>query len=537
MCGCDTADLLHNIPNRPPSPNTLFDNIWAPKFTEVLKSRLQTVLDESEPSRRIIWKQNYGGDAQDTVRPSHMWENQSTLSDENQCCGDPISRLLTPICDKPIEDSQRMQKELSQDWHRDSDSTGSAPQHPSPSIKENCQTSLAHTVSVTQSSSFLPPQIAIGTRFPSAFDQPVSTLSMKLAPPHPPIQFDQGCITSCTPPLYTRHENSGTKSPAKCAQQYRMKSQASHYATRIEEAYQASAEFKAGAFDLENRLEEQFAIPAASILGGCLCGCGGDAMHCLRPNTLPSPNTFYENWWAPHFTSMLIGRLKNVATDLEPSRRIWWRETFGGCAPDREPLASERWASRGDDWGDVLRTSPPPYISDSDILRIMNRPQPLLFRRRPRPHSTTSLDTPDYSLHDAANTPPQAYTYEYTNASKSLPIYEKGESSDNQSANYWANLASHHSFIRAVTPHPKTKLLKSRTHHIPRGVPFPEIPDYSQRHQPCTMRDSPMETEGEKKRRQVAARCPRRNPRRAINFDRGRNGPGKNAIFVVHPFV
>ena len=418
-----------------------------------------------------------------------------------------------------------MQEKLTQDWNRDLGIAGSAPQKQSPSNERICQINRPRTVSAAHSSSFLPTEFVVG-----ALNQSVSGSSINLTSPNPPLHFDEDYNASCTPLLHTR---CGFPDVEECIQQYRPNFAASHDVMRTEEAYQASIEGKAEAVDFEDRLKEQFITPRASILGVCLCGCGGDAVHCLRPNTLPSPNTFWENWWGPHFASMLKTRLNSVASDLEPSRRIWWRETFGGCAPDREPLISERWAWKGDDWGKVLRTSPPPYLNDKDISRIMSRPRPLFLRRRPRPHSTTSLDTPDSSLHDAANSPLQAYTYAYTKASKSLPIYETGKNPDRQLANYWANLSSHHYFLQIMTPHRGTKRLETLTNHNLHEIPLSKSSNNSRKHHLNSIKDLPMEAESKEVRRQPVTRGLSGKFRRPINFDQGRNIAGENPILCT----
>ena len=140
---------------------------------------------------------------------------------------------------------------------------------------------------------------------------------------------------------------------------------------------------------------------------GCLCGCGSNDLRCLLPNRPPSPNTFYENWWAPEFTYMLRTRLDKVAMRLEPSKRIWWREEFGGCAPDREPLDSEIWNTKYQDRGNVLRTSPPPFEdqtqefqqdhSSKGLLDIRNSSpdEAPTARRKPRPPKSPTHYIPD----------------------------------------------------------------------------------------------------------------------------------------------
>ena len=166
---------------------------------------------------------------------------------------------------------------------------------------------------------------------------------------------------------------------------------------------------------------------------GCLCGCGSNDQRCLRPNRPPSPNTFYENWWAPEFTYMLQTRLEKVAMRLEPSKRIWWREEFGGCAPDREPLDSEIWNTKYEDRGNVLRTSPPPcedqpQVSQqdqcsNDLLKTRNSSpdEAPTVRRKPRPPKSPThyipdkfpaLQFPDPATIKASQRKPKVYTAE-----------------------------------------------------------------------------------------------------------------------------
>lgn len=156
-------------------------------------------------------------------------------------------------------------------------------------------------------------------------------------------------------------------------------------------------------------------------------------MHCLLPNRPPSPNTFYERWWAPEFTYMLMSRLENAAMNIEPSKRIWWREEFGGCAPDREPLDSEIWNMKYKDRGNVLRTSPPPSEDQPQVSQQDQRSKGLLttqssspdeaptVRRKARsPKSPTHyipdrlppLKIPDPATMKASRPKPRVYTAE-----------------------------------------------------------------------------------------------------------------------------
>ena len=165
----------------------------------------------------------------------------------------------------------------------------------------------------------------------------------------------------------------------------------------------------------------------------CLCGCGSNDQRCILPNRPPSPNTFYENWWAPEFTYMLRTRLDKVAMRLEPSKRIWWREEFGGCAPDREPLDSEIWNTKYEDRGNVLRTSPPHFEDQPQVSQQNQSSKSLLdtrnsspdekptVRRKPRPPKSPThyipdkfpaLHFPDPATIQASRRKPKVYTAE-----------------------------------------------------------------------------------------------------------------------------
>ena len=155
-------------------------------------------------------------------------------------------------------------------------------------------------------------------------------------------------------------------------------------------------------------------------------------MRCLLPNRPPSPNTFYENWWAPEFTYMLQNRLEKVAMSLEPSKRIWWREEFGGCAPDREPLDSEI-LHKYEDRGNVLRTSPPacedqpqvshqgqnstnglltPWSSPDETPTVPRQPRPPKSPTHYIPDKFPALHFPSPGTRKALQRKPKVYTAE-----------------------------------------------------------------------------------------------------------------------------
>ena len=130
---------------------------------------------------------------------------------------------------------------------------------------------------------------------------------------------------------------------------------------------------------------------------------------------------------------MLRNRLEKVILRLEPSKRIWWREEFGGCAPDREPLDSEIWDTKYGDGRNVLRTSLPPFEdqpqvtqqhqSSNDFLNNRNSSsdEAPTVRRKPQPPKSPThyipdkfpaLHFPDPATMKASRRKPKVYTAE-----------------------------------------------------------------------------------------------------------------------------
>ncbi len=427
-----------------------------------------------------------------------------TVSDESLGYETPVSKLSTPNFEKIMNQKEMVQEELMREWNWKS---GNLEGGPRPSSKEeDPQIILPPT---KRSSSSVRPQGKNTGAFPFySFIQTTSGSSMNHTTLNTPLQIDQGHITSCTPSLHDPHDHPEKKHPVDSSRNCHLKSQASHDSMETEKI-QITAQQKAESVDLEHKPNQQMATSNASIQGGCLCGCGGDAVHCLRPNRPASPNTFWENFYAPNFVRILQDRLENVATKLEPSKRIWWRETFGGCAPDREPTDMEIWGRKGDDWGNVLRTSPLLSFDDNESSEISQNPRFGFSRKRPR---WTSLpNSPTHSLNKTTDAPSQVNADEHNHAPKSFPLYESGEISARQSENHWSSFATHHSFtpnvaavhdrgeisaktftnrwnpgggsgrphFRAPTVTPETKPLKSPTHYIPDRLPPLKIPDFS----------------------------------------------------------
>ena len=255
-------------------------------------------------------------------------------------------------------------------------------------------------------------------------------------------------------------------------------------------------------------------------------------MHCLRPNRPPSPNTFYENFWAPEFASMLKMRLELAATNLETSKRIWWRETFGGCAPDREPLDSEMWAYKGDDLGNVLRTSPLPVENEVDDSSDGDEDWSQLSSRRQR--SASPLNSPARAADETANTSLRRLTHGRVHASKSVLPDENCENPTKHFSNHWINPAfSGYSSARTPTPPLRARPLKSPTHYVPDRFPPLKFSDSSQRHPSRGRRESRPEEENEllhqKGRRKMEATRLRLNRRHGINADQGNGIAGESS--------
>ena len=527
-CGCDVDDHLHNLPNRPPSPNTFFENFWAPNFVELLVSRLRTVQDEFEPSKRVLWRGTYGGDAQDIAPSWHKWVNPLVFSDEVRGRGMPVvSRLPTPNFEEIIREERR------QDLLYNSDNSTEAQKRPSPrNEEENPQNPLPPTKGAAHTPSVWSQEIITSTSFPDAFDPPVSNLSVKLATHTQPFQLDQGYSVSGTPRFCYEYDRDEKISAVKPSYFLRPASQATRESKRTKEEIRVPMKRKAESMEPADRLGEQVAYHQKYIPRGCPCGCGGKNLYCLRPNRPPSPNTFYENFWAPNFAYMLRTRLEEAARKLEPSKRIWWREEFGGCAPDREPLDSEIWAFEGDDRGNVLRTSPPPFSDDTFGSRSKNEDPVQPYRKRQR--STSPLNTPIRSPDEAYNTPLQDFTYGHCHTSKGIPLYNAGESPLKELAKYRNNPnSSRDSFTRTSTPPTKARSPKSPTNYIPNRFPPLNVPKLPRRRPPRANIGPLSEEEDELLRQKFEALTVQRNRLLGINVDRCKNVPGGSMTSAV----
>ncbi|CAF9940242.1 hypothetical protein IMSHALPRED_001803 [Imshaugia aleurites] len=258
---------------------------------------------------------------------------------------------------------------------------------------------------------------------------------------------------------------------------------------------------------------------------GCLCGCGGDNVHCLRPNRPPSPNTFYETFWAPEFDYMLKTRLDEAARSLEPSKRIWWRETFGGCAPDREPSISEMCGLKRDEygiWENMLRTSPSPFDDDTYDPRSRNLHSSHSSRELQRP--TSPLKAPFRSHEEAASTHLKGYKYWWSLTSRAATPFKIGKGSTKNYTIHSSHLSSSHdSFTRTSTPPSVANIPMSSTHYTSDRSLSLEVQIGTQRYSAFAKGEQPTKEEHGMMQQQPETLRLRRNRDPGINVDRRRN--------------
>ena len=368
-----------------------------------------------------------------------------------------------------------------QDWHSNSDNPwGAQKPRRTSNVEQAFRVLWLPAKRVMRTSSFERRQTISSFSLPNTLAQPTADLSMKLATQSLPIQHGQSYRTSCSPPLLSRHACSDRWSPLELNQQRRRVSQDFPNPMLTEGENRVSTKRQAEAVVMGDTPSSQTADSDTSIPEGCLCGCGGDAIRCLRPNRPPSPNTFFENFWAPEFAYILKTRLDAVEANLEPSKRIWWREEFGGCAPDRKPLFSETWNREWADRGSVLRTSPP-QLYDSATVRKLTR-----FKASPTQQRAPSLPNRPIRSLDKLDGLPQDCQRPLNNASKSVPRYKSGricERPIRDFSDYYTNDRRGRSLFQELTVARTAKPLKSPTHYVPDKLPPLKIPELSKENQ------------------------------------------------------
>ena len=384
------------------------------------------------------------------------------------------------------EEEEMVQKALTRDLNCNPGNLEWGQKRPSPSSEEeDPQIILPPAKRPAYPPSVRPQETYTSAAHLHSFNQPVSSSSMNHTGQNTPLQHDQGHIKSTTPSLHDPHDYPEENHAVNSSRNLRPNCQASHDSMETDDKTQITVQQEAESETLEDKPNQQMATSNACIQMGCLCGCGGDAVHCLRPNRPASPNTYWENFCAPNFAYILEKRLEAVAKNLEPSKRIWWREEFGGCAPDREPFDFEILTRRGDDKESVLRTSPPHFDEYADVLKSINNNR----FRSPRKRQCSS--TPLHYLDKATNALPKEYVHGCKHASKSLPVYGFGKRSVEETPHYCANSTSRHSSTQSFIRHPNTRSLRNSTCYIPGRLRLSNSPDWSQRISSSTIRKSP----------------------------------------------
>ena len=457
--------LLYSLPSRPPFHNPFFQCLRSPNPVEVLMNRLEPVLDGPEPSKDVLWKQNPSEGAQDAIRPLLKLAKTPNTIDSDR----PLPRMPLISFEETMREEQMVPQHFIQDWRRNSDSPEVA-QKPSDSSKgdEDSQVPLPSADRAVHTASLRPQErVASGSlTYTLNNDHPYS----ELAAQNRASELDQGRIVLCTSSVGSQKTHLKQMSPVESDNYHRASSQASRDLTWIEEQIRVPTKPIAEAVNPEDGLIVQTAGSGAFIDAGCLCGCGGDAMRCLRPNrpSSPVPDTPFEKSLASDTGYIIKLRLEAVVRNLEPSRRIWWREEFGGCAPDRKPLASEISTRRDNDLVNVLRTSLPLF---NDVTTIRNKAQDQPSRKRQRSMSLPT--TPTHSQDENSNLP-QNYTCPLNKAPKSAPLYESSKNCK-ASATEFGNSRPHNvrgrPLFREPIVAPKAKPLKSPTSYVPDKLP------------------------------------------------------------------
>ena len=420
---------------------------------------LQLVLYKAVPLQRNLWRQKYDEDAQDAVH--------SEQKPERIDVGGPSLRLPTPSLEDIRSEERMVQEELVQDRHRNSDNSEAAQKQSSPiHIEEVSQLPLPPAKGDVHSPPYESQEAVASSSLINAANQPDLDPPTKLAPQNELSRHDQGYIVSSADPLDSLNNKSKSSSPVELHHFRHPIPQIPRNTTCMKDENRVSVNMKAEAVSPKDRLNSQTAKSAASTVDGCLCGCGGDVKRCLRPNRPPSmvDDTSFDKSVDLQLGLLLKSRLEDVVRDLEPSRRIWWREEFGGCAPDRKPLGSEIWPTGGDELGNVLRTSPPLF---NDVTTIRNQAQHQPSRKRQR---SMSLPTTTTHGQDGVGKLPQDSACSPNNAPKSAPVYEsrkRCKESGTENANSWPHDVRGRPLFRGPIIAPKAKSLKSPTYYVP----------------------------------------------------------------------
>ena len=452
--------LLYNLPSASPFANSFFQGLWAPSPVEFLMNYVETTLDGPELSEDVPWKQNPNEDAQDAIHPLRDPTKTPNAIDFHP----PLPEMPLTNFEETMREEEMAPQQLMQDWRRNSDGPEVDQKLSDPrKVDEDPLVPLPSADRTVHTASLRPHEKVASTSL-------VYTLNnehpdSELAAPNRTSGLDQGRLVPCSASVGSQENHLERMSPVESNNYHRVSSQASCDVTRTEEQDRVPIRPIAEAVNPEDGLLVKAAGAGAFIAAGCLCGCGGDAMRCLRPNRPPSPvpHTSFEKSFASNTGYIIKLRLEAVVRNLEPSRRIWWREEFGGCAPDRKPLDSEIQSMRDDGLGSVLRTSLPLF---NDVTTIRNRVQHQPSRTRQR---SMSLPTTATHRQDGNGNLPQDYTCPLKNAPKSASLYEFSKKCK-MSATEFGNSRPHdvrgRPLFREPIVAPKAKPLKSPSFYI-----------------------------------------------------------------------
>ena len=423
---------------------------------DVLMDRFETVLDGSGPSQDVLWKQNPNKHAQDAI---HQLQKSTKTSNAIDAGGPP----------QTSKEEQMSPQQLMQDWHRNSDSPKVAPEPSDPSKgDEDAQVNLPSSDDAVHEAS-LRLQDRVATTF-LIHTSNNDHSDLELAAQNRNSELDQGRIVPCSSSIGSQKTHLEETSLLESEFYHRASSQEPCDLTSNEEKNRVPTKIRVEAADPEDRFIVQTAGSGASVAAGCLCGCGGDALRCLRPNKPPSPVPYspFEKKFASDTGYIIKLRLEAVIRNLEPSRRIWWREEFGGCAPDRKPLDSEIRSMRDNDSESVLRTSLPLF---NDVTTIGNKAQHRPSRKRQR---SMSLPTTTAHGQDRVGKLPQNYTCPLKNALRIAPLYESSRMckvSTTEFGNSLPHDVRGRPLVREPIVAPKAKPLNSPTCYVPDKLP------------------------------------------------------------------
>ena len=429
---------------------------------------LEPVLARPEPIKDGLWKPDPSGDVQHAI---HLLQKSAKTPNAIDS-GRPLPEIPLSTLEITMREEQMLPQQLMQDWRRNSDSPEVAQKPSDPSKGDaDTQVPLPFADPAVHTASIRPQErtTSASLTYTSNNDHQDS----ERAAQNCTSKLDQGHIVPCSSSTGGQKNHLETMSPSKSNFYHCASSQASWDLTLNEELDRIPTKSIAEAVNPEEGLIVHTAGSGGFMAAGCLCDCGGDAMRCLRPNRPPSPVPYtpFEKSFASDTGYIIKLRLEAVVRNLEPSRRIWWRQEFGGCAPDRKPLDSEIQSMRDNDSKSVLRTSLPLF---NDVTTIRNKAQHQPSRKRQR---SMSLPTTTAHVEDGEDKLSRCHTCPLNNAPRSAPGYESSKKSKKSTTEFGNSLPHENrgrSLFREPIVAPKAKPLKSPTYYVPDRLPPPK---------------------------------------------------------------